>query len=47
MDPLELGSQLARESFPELGSVLSDSPVYIRGFAAHCRLENVGYLMSL
>jgi hypothetical protein len=47
MDPLELGSQLARESFPELGGVLSDNPVYIRGFAAHCRLDSIGGTLAI
>jgi len=34
MAPLELGSELARESFPKLGGVSSDLPVCDRGISA-------------
>jgi hypothetical protein len=39
MAPLELGSQLARESLPGLGVVLSDNPFRNRGSTLLYRLE--------
>ena len=44
MAPLELGSELARESFPELGGGYSDHPVCDRvcdrGISALSRLDS-------
>ena len=44
MAPLELGSELARESFPKLGGVFSDPPVCDRGISALRRLDSIGHL---
>ena len=44
MAPLELGSELARESFPKLGGGYSDPPVCDRGISALRRLDSIGHL---